>query len=421
MRISPNTTTPTTHPLLQTFALGLSALVAGVSGASAAVALAWSLQMVGDIRSLGGSWIVWLLPVAGFILGVCIDLFGLDNLTTTRVLQRRSDLATVPSLPKPMGIWALLGTTVTHLFGASAGREGAAIQLASSVALSLSKGTVYIIRRLFALDELTANKIVHAMLSAAIAAGFAATFRTPIGAAVFSVEVRRGREDRPSITEICSAVVGGVVGELIALSIGPKREIFKPAFLAISLQTVAGIAFLAIATTLAVAVFTTLIAAIKSASARFIPSRPLRMASGAIVLVALWQLVDTTVFIGLGTQTISNALHGMPVETWAFALKIMATAITLGVGFPGGEVTPLFFIGATLGSVCAPIIGLPGALASRVGMLTTFGVAASIPWAVGAMALDLFGLTPVAPLVFICAYGGSYLYGRHSIYEVAGD
>lgn len=421
MSISTHTTTTATHPLLQTFALGLSALVAGVSGAAAAVALAWSLQAAGHVRSLGGGWLVWLLPLAGFFLGVLIDRFKLDNLTTTRVLQRRSDLTVAPTLPKPMGIWALLGTTATHLFGASAGREGAAIQLASSVALSLSNTTVRIIRKIFALDELTANKIVHAMLSAAIAAGFAATFRAPLGAAVFSVEVRRGRKDKPPNMEVGCALVGGYIGEFIALVIGPTRELFEPVSFNISLSSVIGVVWLTIATTLVIAVFTALTAAIKSAGLRFIPSRPLRMASGAIVIVALWQLIDTSVFLGLGTQTISNALHGLPIETWAFALKIIATAITLGVGFPGGEVTPLFFIGATLGSVCAPFIGLPAALASRVGMLTAFGVAASIPWAVGAMALDLFGLTPVAPLVFICAYGGSYLFGKRSIYEIAGD
>jgi H+/Cl- antiporter ClcA len=146
-----------------------------------------------------------------------------------------------------------------------------------------------------------------------------------------------------------------------------------------------------------------------------LPSLPARLGLGGIILVLLWQIPDMGDYLGLSTHLISQSLGPMPPPPWAFAAKLLLTAVTLGFGFIGGEVTPLFVIGACLGSAVAAQLGMPGPLAAGVGLAALFGAAANTPLAMVVMAVELLGpnVLPHVALVTVLAY---MLTGQRSIY-----
>jgi len=137
---------------------------------------------------------------------------------------------------------------------------------------------------------------------------------------------------------------------------------------------------------------------------------------GGLLVVGLWQLVGTSDYLGLGVPTIVRSFVDPNLPVSAFAWKLLFTALTLGAGFLGGEVTPLFFVGATLGSVLARVLGIPIALGAGVGMAAVFGAASNTPLALSVMAVELLGaaIFPHAAIVCALAY---VLVGHRSIYS----
>jgi H+/Cl- antiporter ClcA len=133
------------------------------------------------------------------------------------------------------------------------------------------------------------------------------------------------------------------------------------------------------------------------------------------VLVGLWKLVGTSDVLGLGVPTILRAFEDPSLPVTLFALKLVFTAISLGAGFPGGEVTPLFFVGAALGSVVARVMGIPIELGAGVGMAAVFAAASNTPLALSIMALELLGAGAFPHVVVVCVIAW-VVSGRRSIY-----
>ena len=155
--------------------------------------------------------------------------------------------------------------------------------------------------------------------------------------------------------------------------------------------------------------------ALRRLGERRVPHLGLRMALGGALVVLGWQLLGTTAYLGLGVPSIVGAFTDPALVTWAFAAKLLFTAVTLGAGFLGGEVTPLFFIGAALGGVLAPVLGIPQALGAGVGLAAVFAAASNTPIALSVMAVELLGaaVLPHVMLVSVVAY---LLSGHRSIY-----
>jgi H+/Cl- antiporter ClcA len=161
--------------------------------------------------------------------------------------------------------------------------------------------------------------------------------------------------------------------------------------------------------------FVALTAALKRLLTRIAPALPLRMALGGVALVAAWRLARSDLYLGLGVPTIVRAFHDSALPPWTFAVKLLFTALTLAAGFIGGEVTPLFFIGATLGNALAAPLQLPLQLAAAVGLVAMFGSVAKTPLALTMMAVELFGaaIAPAAALVCVLSF---VLTGSYGIY-----
>jgi len=148
---------------------------------------------------------------------------------------------------------------------------------------------------------------------------------------------------------------------------------------------------------------------------RHVPRLPIRMFLGGVAIVALWRLVGNSDYLGLGVPTILRAFRDPHLPAYSFAAKIVFTAVTLGCGFLGGEVTPLFFIGATLGNVMARLVGIPIELGAAVGLAAVFGAAANTPLALSIMVVELMGsaFLPYVVIVTVIAY---LLSGHRGIY-----
>lgn len=385
-----------THRLIQWLALGT--LVGVAAGAASAVFL-WLLASATAYRNAHES-IIFALPLAGVLLGLVMQKWGGpvrggNNLVIDTVHDdsEKIPLSVVPAI--------LGGTVLTHLFGGSAGREGAAVQMGAALADDIAHRLR--VRR--------ATRIQ--LLVAGVAGGFGSVFGTPVAGAVFGLEVvHLGRIE---YTALVPALVASVVGDMTARALGVRHSVF-PSVPGLAIHPSVLLKWILVG--LAVAVVSVLFVEathrLRSWMERRVPALWLRMFFGGAAVVGLWQLLGSSDYLGLGVPFI-EACFTEAAPGYAFALKLLFTAITLGCGFLGGEVTPLFFMGAALGSALAGPLGLPLALTTGVCMAGMFAAASNTPLALSIMAVELLGAGVMPHVVVVCVV--AYLMtGHRSIY-----
>jgi H+/Cl- antiporter ClcA len=381
-------------PLAQWVSFGTAI---GVASGCASALFLWLLDRATQLRE-AHSWLIVALPVAGLALGWMYQRFGEpirggNNL----VIDTLHDQG--PRLPLRMAPMVLLGTVLTHLFGGSAGREGTAVQMGAALADTLAHRLPPELRR--------------QLLAAGVAGGFGSVFGTPIAGAIFGLEfVALGRIEYRALLP---CTVAALVGDLTTRAWGITHTHYPaPGMLPLGLALLGKWALFAIAVAAVSAAFIELTHALKALGERALPSLPARMFAGGALVVLLWLALGTDDYLGLGVPGIVRAFTE-PVPSYAFLAKLVFTAITLGAGFLGGEVTPLFFVGATLGAALAPWLGLPQDLAAGVGLAAVFATASNTPLALSVMAVELLGgnLFPHVTVVCVLAY---VLGGQRSIY-----
>jgi H+/Cl- antiporter ClcA len=381
-------------------AIALGAVIGVICGAASALFL-WLLKQATDYR-IDHEVIVYFLPLAGLAIGELYARFGASvKAGTNLVIDTIHDDG--PEIPFRMMPMVLVGTVLTHLFGGSAGREGTAVQMGAS----LADFTAHRAR----LDKPLRRQLV----AAGCAAGFGSVFGTPIAGCIFGLEfVVLGRIE---YLALAPALVAAVVGDLTTRALGTVHTAY-PAAPHLALDPLVCAKWLAFAAAVALVSrgFVELTHFLKTQSERYVTRLSLRMAIGGAIVVGLWQLLGTSDYLGLGVPMIVRSFTDPSVPQWAFAAKLAFTAITLGAGFLGGEVTPLFFIGAALGGALAPVLDLPRELAAGVGMAAMFGASAKTPLALSIMAVELIGgdALPHVAIVCVVAY---VLSGRRGIYR----
>lgn len=345
--------------------------------------------------------IVYALPLAGLALGWLYErhgepIRGGNNLVIDTIHDEG------PEIPLRMAPMVLVGTVLTHLFGGSAGREGTAVQMGASLADALAHrlGLSPILRR--------------QLLAAGVAGGFGSVFGTPVAGAVFGLEfVVLGRVEYEALVP---ALVASLVGDMTTRALGVSHTPYPaPAALALTPWVLAKWVVFAACVAAVAAGFIELTHALKKYGSRWAPRLSVRMFFGGLMVVAAWRLVGTSEYLGLGVPTIVRAFADPQLPQHAFALKLLFTAVTLGAGFLGGEVTPLFFVGAALGNALGRHLGLPLPLCAGVGLAAVFAAASNTPLALSIMAVELLGASAFPHVAVVSALAYT-LSGHRSIY-----
>ena len=384
-----------------------------VLAGSACALFLWSLDRATETR-FENPWLLYLLPVAGVAVGFAYHWLGKsaeggNNLILEEIHRPGC------GVPKRMAPLILISTVITHLFGGSAGREGTAVQMGGSIASSLA--------RLFRLDPAA----VRILLMAGIAAGFGAVFGTPLAGAVFALEVLAIGQMRYDALTAClaAAMIGDWTCHAWGIghthyTLGYMSDGMVPThFFHLEALMLAKVALAAVAFGMASYLFSELSHAASAGYKKICPYAPLRPAIGGVLVIGLVYALGTTQYLGLGVTspdpehvTIASLFTTQDVHPTAWWWKLVFTVVTLSAGFKGGEVTPLFFIGAALGNALAGLLGAPLDLFAALGFVAIFAGATNTPLACTIMGIELFGAANGVYIAVACFI--AYLCSGHT-------
>jgi len=377
----------------------------------------WALQRAIHYR-FEHPWLLYLLPWAGLVIHFLYTLYGKDaekgnNVIIDEIHQPKG------GVPKRMAPLVLFSTIITHLVGGSAGREGTAVQIGGSIAQLFGKW--------FRLDP----KEMQILLTAGIAAGFGAVFGTPLTGAIFAVEVLT--VGRIQYHAIFPCLVASIVGDLtvsawqihhISYRIDTLAlpNLFETYF-SLNLFLVVKIVIASIAFGLASWLFAQLVYRLKRFFLSLTPKAWLIPLLGGLIIILMTLILGKPDYLSLGVDaeypgavTIPSAFQEEGADTWSWLWKTAYTSVTISSGFKGGEVTPLFYIGATLGNTLSILLDAPVSLFAALGFIAVFAGATNTPLACTIMGVELFGSEYLIYFAIAC-YTAYFFSGQTGIYS----
>lgn len=359
------------------------------------------LLYLGAVRDAHTAWFLPFLGVVGALMAWAYKKYGAgcENGMSMVFEAGHADREDIPLRLVP---FVMCATWLTHLFGGSAGREGVAVQLGAAIS--------HRVGRLLRVEDAP-----RLMLITGISAGFSGLFRTPFAATAFAVEVLTvGRLEHrallpAAVAALCASATSGALGlEKFEFAVAAPAE--WDALLLVKLAAL-GVIF-----GLVGAVFAFCLRNAKKKAQNRLKNPVLRaFCMGLALSVVLYALYRGR-YCGLGTNLINVSLSGETVYAWDWALKLALTVLTLAAGFQGGEVTPLFSIGASLGAVLAGVFGLPVPLCAALGYAAVFGSASNTLLAPALIGSEVFGWAGAPAFLIACA-AAYVVNGNRSIYS----
>jgi H+/Cl- antiporter ClcA len=375
-------------------------IVIGLLAGASSTLFLYTLNLATNFRE-SHLWLVFLLPFAGLLIGYLYHYYGKDIAKGNNLILEEYEVSqnTIPLKMMPM---VYIGTILTHLCGGSAGREGTAVQMSSAIADQFTA--------VFGLTKRERKTI----LIIGISGGFASVFGTPLAGAIFALEVLYfSRISFRSV--IPSFLTAYIAYYTVAFFEIPHLIYPKPYIPQIHLQVILWILFAGILFGLAARMFATTVHYFSKKARDLISYPPFRPFFGGLIFAAAIYFSGATQYLGLGLPTILQSFR-IAQEGDVFLLKLVATAFILGMGFKGGEVTPLFFIGAALGSALSIFVPLPVSLLAAMGFVAVFAGATHAPLACTIMGIELFGLQS-GIYVGVACFTAYFFSGYIGIYE----
>lgn len=376
------------------------AILSGIVVGSVGTLFYFGMSIVTLVRTKN-PWLIYLLPIGGIIIVGCYRLLHDEKDTGTNLVL--SAIHSGDELPLRMAPLIFISTLVTHLFGGSAGREGAALQLGGSIGNGIG--------RLFRFDE----KDKHIMIMCGMSAAFSALFGTPMAAAIFSMEVVSVGIMHYSALVPC--VIASLIAHGIATFFGITAESFPlgkiPAF---TVTSAIKISVLAILCALVSIMFCILLHQSEHLYKKFFKNAYLRAFAGGCIVIVLTLFVGNQTYNGAGMPFIASCMNTASVAPEAFVLKMLFTAATLGAGYKGGEIVPSFFTGAAFGCLFGNLLGFSPTLCTAIGMSAVFCGVTNCPITSLLISFELFGYEGMP--YFLLAIAFSYmLSGYYGLYH----
>ena len=331
-----------------------------------------------------------------------------------------------------------VSTWITQLFGGSAGREGAAMQIGSALSYNISK-------------KLPFENAAHIMLVTGMAAGFAGIFQAPMAATAFALEVLLvGHLELSALLPAAAAAftackVSSMLGfhkfsvdlNSVLDASGFSASIFTNEG-ALDGKLLLKLALMGILFGIVGGGFAKLLGVSQNYFVKKFPDTIKRIAIMGAGLSVLLLVFFQGRYAGLGTNlldmcfnvagnanVIENAagvenVAGAAIHGYDWIIKFAVTIFTLSAGFIGGVVTPLFAIGATFGIFVAGMFGVPLPLAAALGFAAVFASASNTLWAPILIAGEIFGFHCLPAFFIVCtmAYmcnGGQSIYKQKKI------
>ena len=345
-------------------------------------------------------WIFMLLPVSGVLIVFMYRKMGRDDRGTNQVLSTIKSKDDVPLRSAPL---IFVSTILTHLTGGSAGREGAAIQFGGSIGNQIG--------RIIKLDEADHHVIIMCGMSAA----FAAVFGTPMAAAVFAMEVVS--VGVMYYTALLPCVIASLIASKFAAGIGVHPELFHITKIPeLTVENGIKMAIIAAGCGLLSILFCIALKWTAIFYDRFLKNPYIRVVVAALVVIVITIFLNTSDYMGAGSDLISRAIENGQARPLDFFWKLILTSITMRAGFRGGEIVPSFCIGATFGCVAGSIFGISPSIAAACGMVALFCGVTNCPITSMLIAFELFGFSGVS--YYLIAIAISYaLSGYYSLYK----
>ena len=369
-------------------------VVGGLCGIASAIFL-HGLDWVTDVRE-NHKGIIYFLPIAGVLTSYLYIKFGKNssrgnNLILEEIQNKKEDV------PLRMGGLVLVGTLISHLFGASVGREGTAVQMGGSFASAIAK--------MFKLNDRD-RKII---LMSGISGGFGSVFGTPLAGAIFGMEVSAIGAIRYEALIPCfmASFIGDIVAQAFLVH---HTKYIIGTVPAVTIIVLIKVVIASAIFGIVAAIFSEAIHFFKRVFSKYIKNPLLRPFVGGIIVIILTGIVGTSIFNGIGVKTIKDAFT-VGVNPLTFVGKILFTSLSLGSGFQGGEVTPLFYVGATLGDSLSGILNLPMAFLAGLGLIGVFAGASNTPIACFILGVELFGSEGM--IYFFIVSILSYMFSGH--------
>ncbi len=389
----------------------LLSVVVGLVVGAAGTLFSLALKYATDTR-VKYDYLIFALPVGGIAIVWLYDRFCREGLAGTNIVL--TTLQNSGRLPARLAPLIAVSTAITHLFGGSSGREGAALQLGGSLARKI--GT------LLRLKDGDLKIITLAGMSAA----FSALFGTPFTAAVFAMEVSRVGVMEYEALVPCA--VAALLGSAVARLAGLSGETFTVLSIPnVSIVPMLGTLALGVMVAALSIMFCVTLHMSERLFKRFLKNPYMRVLSGGALVVAITYIFGVRDYNGAGMDVIERAVEGH-VKYEAFAVKLLLTALTLGSGYKGGEIVPALFVGATFGCLFGTVIGLSPSLCAAVGMAAMFAGVTNCPLASLALSAELFGmegmpyyLLAIAVSYMLSGYFGLYHAQRFTLSKYADE